>query len=355
MLACLIPSRLDSQPGIGHVYLTWQSEEMLGNMTIVFHSDPTVELGKVRYAKKVASDKEQLFTQSVQATSRTYTQLNQRIHVANLTNLEAGATYAFVVGNQQIGFSPPYYFKALDSKAETIHFITGGDMDVGERSQRFMQIAGKLGPDFVMVGGDIAYANGRVSNAGRWQQWFRMWQKFMVRSDGTLIPVIAAIGNHEVAGGFHQSPEQAPFYLAYFPQTDDRRTYFVRTLGKRAVFFVLDSGHANSHALQRQWLDRIGKNYSNFPMKFALYHVPLFPSYRDPMNEFSKLGRQHWMEAFDQLDLTAAFENHEHTLKRSPALHFKAGTKYRSDVAKEVNVGDQKNPVWQTSGTYFFW
>lgn len=36
-----------------------------------------------------------------------------------------------------------------------------------------------------------------------------------------------------------------------------------------------------------------------------------------PSNRYSKAGREHWQPLFDTYGLTAAFENHDHVLKRT--------------------------------------
>ena len=56
------------------------------------------------------------------------------------------------------------------------------------------------------------------------------------------------------------------------------------------------------------------------PFRFALYHVPLYPGYRPFAESKSQLGRDHWGLLFDQFGLTAAFENHDHMLKRTKIL-----------------------------------
>jgi hypothetical protein len=138
----------------------------------------------------------------------------------------------------------------------------------------------------------------------------------MVTPDGYSIPMVLAIGNHEVHGSFGQSKQAAPFFFGFFGQ-DPEKSYFKRQFGPQLALFVLDSGHVASHESQVDWLDQELEASKEIPYKAAIYHVPLFPSHRDFMGTYSDLGRDHWAPVFDAHGLTVAFENHDHTFKRS--------------------------------------
>jgi hypothetical protein len=138
----------------------------------------------------------------------------------------------------------------------------------------------------------------------------------MVTPDGYSIPMVLAIGNHEVHGSFGQSKQAAPFFFGFFGQ-DPEKSYFKRQFGPQLALFVLDSGHVASHESQVDWLDQELEASKEIPYKAAIYHVPLYPSHRDFMGTYSDLGRAHWAPVFDAHGLTVAFENHDHTFKRS--------------------------------------
>jgi hypothetical protein len=85
--------------------------------------------------------------------------------------------------------------------------------------------------------------------------------------------------------------------------------------------FLLDSGHLSSHdGEQAAWLDEQLSVHRSAPHKFAVYHVPLYPSYRAYDGAGSVKGRQSWLPIFDQHHLTAAFEHHDHSFKRTKLL-----------------------------------
>ena len=80
-------------------------------------------------------------------------------------------------------------------------------------------------PDFAVVGGDIAYANGNLELVDRWDTWLNFYTDTMLTSDGRSIPMVLAIGNHEVNGGFNKTKSDAPFYFGFFGQ-DEAKSFF---------------------------------------------------------------------------------------------------------------------------------
>jgi hypothetical protein len=169
-----------------------------------------------------------------------------------------------------------------------------------------------------VVGGDIAYANDVLTNYARWDAWLDHWQTNMITPAGYTIPMVLAIGNHEVRGGM--TPTNARFYLKYFAQAGER-SYYARTFGKNLAMVLLDSGHLSKHdGEQAGWLDAQLTAHRNYPHRMAVYHVPLYPSHRAYDGGGSVEGRKAWLPIFDKHQLTVAFENHDHTFKRTPLM-----------------------------------
>jgi hypothetical protein len=157
----------------------------------------------------------------------------------------------------------------------------------------------------------------------------------MITPEGFAIPLILATGNHEVDGGYGQTKDKAPFFFGFFGQDPDV-TYFARKLGANLTFFILDTGHIAAHdGPQAAWLDTALTAHAAVPFKAAIYHVPLYPSHRSYDGRGSAAGREHWVPLFDRHHLTVAFENHDHTYKRTGHLraHERAatGTLYLGD------------------------
>ena len=80
-----------------------------------------------------------------------------------------------------------------------VRFVSGGDMmDTRLKLDKATGSAASLDPDFALLVGDRAYANGVSSN--RWVDWLKSWMERAVSPNGGLIPMAVRIGNHEVRG-----------------------------------------------------------------------------------------------------------------------------------------------------------
>lgn len=55
-----------------------------------------------------------------------------------------------------------------------------------------------MNPAFLLIGGDIVYDNGFPSCFRRWDRFFIEYDKYCKKTDGSMIPLLTAIGNHEV-------------------------------------------------------------------------------------------------------------------------------------------------------------
>jgi len=252
-------------------------------------------------------------------------------------------------------------FHTLPADATPVRFVAGGDMGAWFLTRALLRRAAATEPDFAVIGGDIAYENGRLSNAKKYDRWLGQWEKFMRRDDGSLIPMILGMGNHDTSGKFETREENAPFFYGYFAQGGD--SHFARRVGKLAVLVVLDSGHTESWEAQAPFLRDSLEAAAELPWRFAFYHVPLYPSEGGFDEVGSREGRAHWLPHFDAFRLTAAFEHHDHTFKRSKPLRGGAlaedGTLYLGDGCFGVPPRRPRNAdAWyidKTSGTPHFW
>ncbi|MCG8603990.1 DNRLRE domain-containing protein, partial [bacterium] len=242
------------------------------------------------------------------------------IHTVELTDLIPGQTYYFVAGDPEIGLSDEKKFRTIPENNGALRFVTGGDMSTSSKVPALLMHAAEQNPMFGLIGGDIAYANGRLEKWKKWDTWIENWETFMVTSDGYTIPLVMAIGNHEVNNEDDVDPSRmAPFYFGYFAQAET--SYFTMRFGTNTVLFVLDSGHIVSHAgLQSEWLATEMAKFEAVPNKMAIYHVPMYPGHRDFDQSLSLAARTHWLPIFDKFALTVGFENHDHVMKRTKLL-----------------------------------
>jgi acid phosphatase type 7 len=354
------------------IYLTWQRSPET-TMTISWITLPNRSEDVIEYQR----DGDNAWQQTMGSHVTMPNGSPYFIHTVELAHLIAKTDYRFRTGKD----GKEYRFRTMpETLNEPIRFVVGGDMyhDNEELLHETNRQAAKTDPMFALVGGDIAYATCKYyhllpewlsakidilisQKADRWLQWLIAWKNDMVTSDGRLVPLLPAIGNHDTSGRFHQSPEQAPFFYALFAMPG-ARGYNVLDFGDYMSIIILDTDHTHPiQGEQTHWLastlqERIGVFH-----KFALYHVPAYPSVRSVNNEISPIIRKYWVPLFDQYGLTAAFENHDHAYKRTHLLlqnrKDPAGVLYLGDGAwgvKETRIPKQRWYLAKTASVRHF-
>jgi hypothetical protein len=325
------------------VYLTWQKQPET-TMTIQWLSPMGQENSQIDY--RMAGDEE---WRKAKGSSFPFPQSSQYlIHRVELTQLTPDALYCFKFPST----NQEYRFRTMPLNLNRpIRFVVGGDMyhDSIDLMKETSRQAAKTDPFFALLGGDIAYAVGRarsLQHNERWIEWIKAWHECMTTADGRLIPVISAIGNHDLLGHFDQTPEQAKVFSSLFPMPGEQ-IYNVLDFGSYLSLFILDSGHANSiSGPQATWLRKSLQARQHVSNRFAIYHVPAYPSVRPFQQKHSVLIRRHWVPLFEQLGVELVFEHHDHDYKRTyPILNNKVSPKgvvYIGDGA--WGIGQPRHP-----------
>lgn len=279
------------------------------------------------------------------------------VHTVELTHLTPNTDYDFRISSKGVEFK----FRTMPSLFDDpIRFVVGGDVyhDTIEPVIETHKQAARKDPHFALIGGDLAYAGDRfaglaeemhswmdwikgndnkTSRRSRWIEWLVAWKEHMVAPDGRLIPFIPAIGNHDINGGFDKTSAEAADFHTFFAMPG-KQGYNVLDFGNYLTLFILDTGHTNPiGGAQAHWLYENLKARQRIQHKFAVYHVPAYPSYRKYNNKISAAVRLHWIPLFDLYGLHAAFEHHDHTYKRTHFLRHGAidpsGVLYMGDGA----------------------
>lgn len=252
-----------------------------------------------------------------------------RVYRFPIRDLEPGAGYDFEILLDGRSAGPARSFRTVPDEGP-VRLAAGGDVGAEPLSLALLTEAARRSPHMLVIGGDLAYANGLVSRWPRWRTWLEYVTEALVTPEGHTVPLVLAIGNHEVNvgrdGGVPASApaeRKAPFYFGLFGQNqaggglpeEGGATFFRRDLGSVGALYVLDSGHLVSHQHQAAWLAAHLEADADLPNRLALYHVPLYPAHRS--YEGSARGREAWEEVFHRGRLTVALENHDHVLKRS--------------------------------------
>lgn len=306
------------------VYLTWQ-QDPTQTMTIQWLTKTQTPPYTVSY--QAAGEEEWHRLEKVLSFELPASYYLQR---AELISLNSDTLYRFKIEPE----GGVYQFRTMPSSlSKPVRFVVGGDMyhDTIDVMAKTCQAAAKTAPHFGIVGGDIAYAFGKTGipqKFERWIEWIRTWHASMINPDGSLIPVLAAVGNHDVCGQFDQSPAQAVVFATLFPRPQ-KKIYSVLDFGSYLSLFLLDSGHAHPiGGAQQDWLRQALNQRKHILSKFAIYHVPAYPSIRPFANKQSANIRKYWVPLFEQYGLNAAFEHHDHAYKRThPLLNNKVHAK----------------------------
>ncbi|MFC4872023.1 metallophosphoesterase family protein [Negadavirga shengliensis] len=295
------------------------------------------------------------------------------------------SNYQFRVGE----FERVYSFRTMPEKNYSpIRFAAGGDTSHGEMFRQMNCTAMKYDPDFIVWGGDLAYANGREENLDRWISWFDRLREDLVTEDGRVVPVVLAIGNHDVLdhhypgsettigktlgmpdfitqvkrGEFAEATdkmraEKGPYFYALFA-FPGQPGYGVLDFGNYLSLIILDSSHSNLiSGQQTSWLKEVLKSRAGRPHVIPVYHKPAYPSGRvQPggiRNQFwSEQVFQHWVPLFEEFGVRVALENDDHTYKRTYPLRRDmvdpSGIVYLGDGSWGVEKKEPKTPeeVW---------
>lgn len=252
------------------------------------------------------------------AASRPFPFTDLRVFWAELTGLTPGTDYRF-----RIGTAPQSYaFRTMPARGtNTLTFVSGGDCGVNAHVAAVNILAARQDPHFALIGGDLAYDNGKSPQA--MLGFLRNYSRYMIDTQGRLIPMVACIGNHEVDGGYGKSRSAAPLFLSLFDGLFHDTTYAALDFGDYLSLVLLDSGHVAAIAgAQTDWLDGTLRQRVQRPHLVVANHVPAYPSYRPPdgADGTGAGNRQHWVPLFEKHNVDFVLEHHDHTFKRTHPL-----------------------------------
>lgn len=360
------PPIIGSPPAASALYLTWQRDPST-TMTVHWHTDwtegftdsvleyrPAGVGANAAWARAAGSQAQMPFT-------------NRLVHTVEIKGLRPDTLHEFRLGrllakeDGALVFHPHvpsalHKFRTLPATlTRPVRFVSGGDIYGGSSPDLMVnmcKVAAAQDPEFALLGGDIAYVNNEPKAAPRWFEVFRIWRETMVTKDGRIIPVVPAIGNHEVHGDTYQirggapqrgmSPDRALFFYTLF-SFPGRPGYNALDFGNYLSVVALDSFHTNPvPGPQTDWLRATLAQRRHVPFIVPFYHVPGYPSNRSFSGPVSVAVRANWVPLFDEANVRFVFENHDHTYKVTHPLRANerhpAGTRYLGDGSWAVTA-----------------
>jgi len=347
---------------ICHIYSTL-AEDASRSMIINVHTGSDIDLLNVVYTKENGwIDEEEPRNKSSKGWFVDIEWKAQRyVHSIYLDNLEPNTGYYVQFFSNQRKYLGDTRFVTLPSnKMEAnITLVTGGDSSGSSKTFKFMDYIVKENPNAIVIGGDIVYDNGNINCYYCWDYYLGLFGE-LNQKVGRLVPLILAVGNHDLginSHQFRQIDKNENLFFRFFPQhttnnnntepsrvpeNKERMAYFYHVLGN-TLHVTLDSGYLNKYAgKQTEWLNEISKKYQKY-VKFAAYHNPIFSGcYFNPLEYGYDSRFFSWIPVFEKYNYMGIFENHVHLFKRTFPLSFTTknkgpGVVYFGDGAWGVN------------------
>lgn len=378
LIPCIQAERTpDEPPGI---FLTWQSDPTT-TMTIDWHTSPEYRgASKIQFKEagvgewQIADASEHPYAHSSHWSDEENAEIGAwTVHRVELTGLKPRTEYRFKID----GFEREYSFETIQEciVGDPLVFGAGGDNGFREGFINVNNAAMQHGIQFVAIGGDMAYEDGRADRFDRMQKWFEIVRDTLITKEGRVIPVVVGIGNHEMLrprGGnfyynfpeFSSAGEFADFEGDIEQWRVDNAAYFfslfafpgqpgygVLDFGDYMSLIMLDTDHANPVGGQQlAWLNEVlaERHARGVTHILPKYHVPGYTSNRDFDALTSTNVREKWMPLFEKHGVRVAFENHDHTQKRTYPLRggeidHQDGIVYLGDGSWGMNPRESNN------------
>lgn len=342
-----------AQTDVIGVYLTWQQDPTT-TMTVNW-----VNLYPATPATVWYRDSREAEWKSATGTHHAAVPSSLQVRRVELTGLQPDTLHEFVLaekpGPEAKGVRR---FRTLPATLNRpLRFVAGGDMmHTREYVDTMNKRAAALEPDFAVLGGDLAYANG--VDASRWIDWLQSWSLHARDKDGRCIPMIVGIGNHEVKGGTNYDiPAAAPYFYGFFALPENR-SYYALDCGDYASFLVLDTNHTQPiPGDQTTWLAGAMASRGQKTFLFPVYHWPAYGTTKGPEGLLpcehprSIEIRTHWIPHFERHGVSAVFENDHHNYKRTHPLRGHQrdeanGITYLGDGAWGVGTRSVPKEAW---------
>lgn len=267
-------------------------------------------------------------SREIKIDEKPFGETDDKVFFGKVSGLRPGTSYSYHLYSGADNVKEGWFRTAPANGSQPIRFIVGGDMGTST-AVPVCNVAASLDPMFGLLGGDLAYANGR--DAYKWYDWIDNWTDLVVGKNGRSIPMIAGIGNHEMKG-LRVREKDAPYYFSLFDLPNGESNFTV-DFGEYLSIILLDSNHAKKVESQTLWLGLQLAAREERKHLFTVYHRPAWGT-----GIKRNLGdiRRHWTPLFEKHGVDCVFENDHHVYKRS----HKITDGKRDDENGILHIGD---------------
>ncbi|PKV52897.1 putative secreted protein (Por secretion system target) [Aquimarina sp. MAR_2010_214] len=313
--------------------LTWRgntSTTMVVGWNQVRGTNPVVHYGTTDFGSNAAS-----YPLS-KTVDRTVSSKGMSNNYARLTGLQADTAYYFVIKDSE-GVSKRFWFKTAPSDPNTrLSIVAGGDSRNNRTPrQNANKLVAKIRPHAVLFGGDMTSS----SSSSQWQNWFEDWQ-LTIGSDGRMIPVVAARGNHEKSNDIRD--------LFDIPTAAGGEYYALSFGGSLMRTYTLNT-EVTPAGTQGTWLaNDLTSNSANHTWAVAQYHRATRP--HEPGKSEQNDQYEAWSKPFYTHAVQLVMESDSHVVKRTWPI--KPSTATGSDEGFVRVDSDPKRAIYVGEGCW---
>ncbi len=255
---------------------------------------------------------------------------------ARLTGLSPDTAYYFVIKDSE-GVSKRYWFKtAPNDPTKKLSIIAGGDSRNNRTPrQNANRLVAKIRPHAVFFGGDMTSS----SSSSQWKNWLEDWQ-LTIGSDGRIIPVVAARGNHESSNDVKD---------IFDIPTSAGGEYYALSFGGNLMRTYTLNTEVTPGGTQGRWLKNdLEANAANHTWAVSQYHRSTRPHESGKSEQNDQYDA--WSKPFYTHGVQLVMESDSHVVKRTWPI--KPATGSGSDEGFVRADTDPKRAVYVGEGCW---
>lgn len=235
-------------------------------------------------------------------------------HTATMGGLEAGTRYRYRVGRPD-AWSPVRTFRTAPPPGQRFRVVHTGDISTSAAAARGVREMAGLDPDWVVLAGDLSYADGYQPV---WDRWFDLMEPL-----AATVPIMAAPGNHE-----HRDFGGLAYKRRFtHPHRSDRHAFYGMDYGNLHLCSSTGGALLSDMTLLEE-LVFIEADLASAALRRAtgeidfiafMMHYPMFTNHesRGPLNPALVTLLEHTLQRY-QVDLLLV--GHDHFYERSSRM-----------------------------------